>query len=385
MSVVVRSLIAAALLGAVAFGGTVPESAGAVQSIPSRDNAHVAAALDAVLFGYLEATHGAEKVAPLRSAERPAAFSARLRTLTGLDPLELGESVMKLAERAAAERPPESGPTIERTAGPFVLRTAENTPAVRDLDATARSVVSAYERTATALSIQNQEQASRQLLADKGRIEVTLHSTRQGPAAKSLGPGMGKTSLGATIRDGRAVLFVRIEVLYLNAFSLAVLEHEAAHAAVLLGTFDAAAFASRRPKDEATLRAAFLAGYRKDIPLFLQEGIGDWAIYSGGLYHAWGVFPPVDQLVRELRRAGKMLPVAELIAGDARFRARHHKVYSLEAAAFLMFLFDRYGTTRVRAWLFAEGRDWTRSFEATFGKSLAAVEAEWVATLVRAS
>jgi hypothetical protein len=382
VNVVVRSVIVAALLGAVDLGDAFSNPAAAAQSTQSPDNARVAAALDAVLFGYLDATYGPQDVAPLRSAGRPAAFSARLRALTGLDPLELGESVMKLAERAAAERPAEPGPTIERIAGPFVLRTTGNSPAERDLDLIARSVVSAYERTATALSIQKQEQASRQLFDDTGRIEVKLHSTRQGPAAKSLGPGMGKTSLGATIRDGSAVLFVRIEVLYLNAFSLAVLEHEAAHAAVLLGTFDATAFSNRNPKDEGTLRAAFLAGYRKDIPLFLQEGIGDWAIYKGGLYHAWSVFPPVDQLVRELRRAGKLLPLAELIAGDARFRASHHKAYSLEAAAFLGFLFDRYGATRVRTWLFAQGRDWTRSFEATFGKSLAAVEADWHATPV---
>ena len=171
-------------------------------------------------------------------------------------------------------------------------------------------------------------------------------------------------------------------MLYLNSFSLAILEHEAAHAAVLLGTFDAAAFAARDAKDGGALKTAFLAAYRRDIPAFILEGIGDWAIYAGGLYRAWGVFAPVGQLVRELRLAGKTLPLAELVAGDVRFRATHHKVYSLQAAAFLGFLFDRYGAARVRAWLFSGDRDGARAFAAVFGKSLADAEAEWLAAPV---
>jgi len=371
-----RLAVVSALVGALVSGGAVFCPTAAAQQT---DHARVAAALDSVLFEYLDATYGAEKVAPLRTAERPGAFSTRLRSLTGLDVLELGENVMKQADRAAAERLPDSGPALEQVAGAFVLKTSRNTAAARDIELIASTVGSAYERAAAALDIGSQAQASRQLLAGNGRIEVILHSTRRGEAAKSLGPGMGKMVLGATIQGDRAALTARIEVLYLNAFSLAILEHEAAHAAVLLGTFDAAAFAASNAKDGAALKTAFLAAYRKDIPAFILEGIGDWAIYSGGLYRAWGVFAPVGQLVRELRQAGKTLPLAELVAGDVRFRATHHKVYSLQAAAFLGFLFDRYGAGRVRAWLFAGDRDGARSFATVFGKSLADAEAEWLA------
>jgi hypothetical protein len=212
-----------------------------------------------------------------------------------------------------------------------------------------------------------------------GLIPLYIHASRNGDGAEKIGKSTyGNASLGATIVDRRGRMTFRINVLYFNALFLAVLEHEVAHAVVLLSTFDPKELLAREIAGEADLRKAFMAGYRP-IPALLQEGLGDWAFYYKGFHAAWGLLPPPEAMVMDLRMQGKMLPLKDILTRSAAFRAQNSKAYSLEAASFLEFLFRTKGRDTVKRWLFTPGADAAKSFESVLGLKVADAERLWLA------
>lgn len=332
--------------------------------------------LTPLFLDHLERTVPKDRLAELWKATDRNAFLALLEKVTGRDLLDTGERMFEALEREAARGPTPSGAWTSVPAGPFTLHVRPDSAAQRDLALIERDATETWTRVAALLDLSEAADASRRLLAGDGRIDVYLHAARAGEGKERLGHGHGSTSLGGTIVDGKGRLSTRIDVLYLNAFSLAVLEHEVSHTVVLLASFDAPAFAKPAIEDKSTLKTAFLSAYRK-VPAFLQEGLGDYSLYHHGLQKSWGLLPEPKGILTTLRASGKTLPVEELLAGDVRFRAKNHKVFSLEAAAFLDFLLTTRGKEPVRRWLFSGEANGAKSFAKVFGAGIDAVEREF--------
>jgi hypothetical protein len=217
--------------------------------------------------------------------------------------------------------------------------------------------------------------------AGPGLIPIYLHASRKGDGAEKIGrQSYGNASLGATIVDRRGRVTFRINVFYLNLLSLAVLEHEVAHAVVLLASFDPKELTARELAGESDLRKAFMAGYRP-VPSLLQEGLGDWAFYFHGFHAAWGLLPAPGRMVKDLAAAGKTLPLKDILAKSATFRAMNFKAYSLEAASFLEHLFQTRPKADIKRWLLAPGTDAAKTFESVFGVKVSDAETAWLGAL----
>jgi hypothetical protein len=346
----------------------------------------LAPVLTPLLLDYLEATlPRADMEALLGSASREE-LAANLSRKTNKDVLDLGEALFAFHEArtaAATMNPERELRSLDRA--PFRFRFPAGTPAEKDIDLIARDAGEAYDRLAAALDLRGRVEAARALLTENV-IEVSLHPTRSNAAEGRIRPrSFGQTTFGATIVEdaagvNRGRLKVRIDILYPCALSLAVLEHEVAHAVILLGTFETGPLVERPLGGKSDLAAAFRAGYRK-LPAFLLEGLGDHALYFGGFQKAWGLVGEPTALVGELHGRGKLVPLAKLLSADSRFRAENHKVYSLEAASFLDFLLRTRGKEQVRRWLFSGETNGVKGFQSTFGKPVESVEKEWLESL----
>ncbi len=332
--------------------------------------------LTPLFLDHLERTVPKDRLAELWKATDRNAFLSLLEKVTGRDLLDTGERMFEALEKESARAPAPPGAWTRVPVGPFTLNVRQGSAAQRDLPLIEKDVTETWARVADLLDLAEAADASRRLLVGDGKIDVYLHATRAGEGKARLGHGHGSTSLGGTIVDGKGRLSTRIDVLYLNAFSLAVLEHEVSHAVVLLASFDAPAFAKEALEDESGLKTAFLSAYRK-VPAFLHEGLGDYSLYHHGLQKSWGLLPEPRRILASLRASGRTLPLEELLAGDVRFRARNHKVFSLEAAAFLEFLLTTRGKEPVRRWLFSGQANGAKSFAKVFGAGIDTVEREF--------
>jgi hypothetical protein len=197
---------------------------------------------------------------------------------------------------------------------------------------------------------------------------------------------MGVMSFGATILSegpdkGAGRLTARIDILYLNPLSLAVLHHEIAHSALFLGSFDPAPLAARPLRGEPDLRKAFFAGY-KPIPPFLQEGIGDYIFYYRVLTPRWPLLIPPAEIMRSLLDSRDFISLNRLLKEGAAFRSRRRKAYSLEAAAVVDFLLRSHGPEKLKSWFNAPEKDGVRSFEKTYGYSVEELESRWKTSLL---
>lgn len=340
------------------------------------------APLTGLLLDYAETIIPKTKLAELYGSEGRADFLGRLKGLTGKDILDFGNDMFGFYEKRA---PSASGdPWINITAGPLLLYIRPGSAADKDRDLISRDAADTAARIAAALDLASAFETARRLLVPAAGsapdlIPVYLHASRQGEASQRLRKqSYGSTTLGATIVDRAGRLTCRIDVFYLNALSLAVLEHEVAHAVILLASFDTAPLVARELGGEAELRKAFFAGYRQ-IPSILQEGLGDWAFYYHGFHKNWGLLPPPEEMVRELRSEAKTLPLKELLGRGVTFRDPKYKAYSLEAASFLEYIVRTRGKDVVRRWLFSGQTDGAKTFASIFGFSIEDAEKEWLA------
>jgi hypothetical protein len=380
-------LLAAPAFSAAAAAGDAPRELLMKRLAAEPPAALLFTPLTGLLLDYAESAVPPEKHAEIYAAENRSDLLRRLKVLTGKDLLDFGIDMFGYYEK---KMPPDPGAAwVKVPAGPFRLYLRPGSPADADRDLIARDVVETAARVAAALDMAPAFEAACTLLADDenekgagpGLIPVYLHASRKGDGAEKIGKqSYGNASLGATIVERRGRTTFRIHVFYLNALSLAVVEHEIAHAVVLLASFDPKELKARELSGEADLRKAFMAGYRP-VPSLLQEGLGDWAFYYHGFHAAWGLLPPPERMVSDLRSAGKALPLKDILAKSATFRALNYKAYSLEAASFLEHLFRTRAKDDIKRWLFAPGTDAAKTFESVFGVKVADAEAAWLGGL----
>jgi hypothetical protein len=353
------------------------------------------------LCSFLEAEIPADAFGRLRGAETLDEFRTLLPQATGRDVFSLGETMLAHCDRRAT--PPElSLPMNIVESDHFVFVFPAGSPAADDIALIARTGEEIWTTIAELLGVVDELEASSRITATRvergggiapsrhdGKIAVYLHAHRGGDAAARIPSySYGVAQLGATILDGDEAsrsgaprLISRIDVLYLNPFSLVVLHHEIAHVVMGLGSFDARALDGRTVNGKGELRKAFFAGYRK-VPVFLQEGVGDYAFYYRGFYPVWPLMVgSPEQIVTSLRHSGAYVPLATLLREGKRFRAANHKSYSLEAAAFIHFLETTRGPSKLRQWLFSGEQNGAKSFSRVYGSPLQTVELEWLAWL----
>ncbi len=372
-------LLAAALLSA-AQPAAQAERTGLMARLQAEGAGPLSERLTPLLLDYLETVIPDERRRELYAAKSRADFLGRVRALTGKSPIDLWPELF-----AWSEAQPVAGDAAawtELAAGPFLIQFHPGSRAEADREIIARQLMATAEAITAALGLETFFARGRAALrpespAAAGLIPVRLFSSRREAGASKIRSGSaGSATLGATIVDGSGKLTFVIDVLYWNALSLAVLEHEAAHAVVLLSAFDTAALTAAPLKGKADLEKAFRAGFRK-IPAFLLEGLGDWAYYFHGLQKAWGLLPSAHAQVEEMEAAGRTVPLADLSAGDARFATRNRKSYALQAASFLAYLLDTGGRDKVRAWLMGGSDKGVRPFDEIFGRTLAEAESGW--------
>jgi hypothetical protein len=338
--------------------------------------------LTSLLLDYLESSLSRDKMDRVYASPTRLEFAQRLEELTGKDLMDMGADMYAFGESRSQSG--DASVWDSFPAGPFLVQVHPGSRADADRALIARQLAAAAGDIADALDLKSAFEAARRALkpvtsAAPGLIPVRLFDSRKEEgAAKIRKESQGSATLGATIADKKGILTFRIEVLYWDALSLAVLEHEAAHAVVLLSSFDLAELTEAPLSGEADLRKAFFAGYRK-IPAFLEEGISDWSFYYRGIQKGWGLLPAPDNLVAGLEAKGKTLPLSKLLAGDAHFSARNRKVYSLQAASFIDFLLRTAGKGKLKAWLFSGQTDASRTFAGVFGMPLGEAESAWKA------
>ena len=340
------------------------------------------APLTNLLLDYTETIIPKAKLTELYASSDRADFLRRLKGLTGKDILDFGNDMFRFyAEKPLAAS---QDPWTNITGGPFLLYIRPGSAADKDRDIISRDAADTAARIAAALDLASAFETARRFLVPASEnapdlIPVYLHASRQGEASKRIRKqSYGSTTLGATIVNKSGRLTCRIDIFYLNALSLAVLEHEVAHAVLLLASFDKAQLSARELGGESDLRKAFFAGYRQ-IPSVLQEGLGDWAFYYHGFHKNWGLLPPPEVLVKELRAGAKTPPLKELLGRSVALRDPKYKVYSLEAASFLEYILRTRGKEVVRRWLFSGQADGAKTFASVFGLSIEDAEKEWLA------
>jgi len=336
--------------------------------------------LTPLLLDYVESALSPKDIATLYGSKTKADFLGNLESLAGKDLLDLGADMFAFYESKPADGDVTKWDSFP--AGPFLVFVHPGSRADRDREIIARELAASAEEVAGALGLGPRFKAAREILQPPapgatGMIPVRLYASRKEEGlARVRKESQGSAILGATIADKTGRLTFTVDVLYLNALSLTVLEHEAAHAVVLLSTFDTAALTARPLEGEADLRKAFFAGYRK-IPAFLQEGLGDWGFYYRGFHRAWGLLPPPGALVSGLEEKSRTLPLAELLAGDIRYAARNRKAYSLQAASFIEFLLATQGKEKVLRWLLTKETNAAKTFEGVFGLTITEAGNEW--------
>lgn len=212
------------------------------------------------------------------------------------------------------------------------------------------------------------------------RIAVFLYANRADAGKHAGRHSMGSTSFSATIVDGRGRLSPSVHVVYYNAFSIAVLEHEIAHTVMMLAAFDPSAI--DKPLGGAKdLKKAFFDGYHA-LPAFVSEGVADYGLYYTGFYPAWGLLGSPESLAASLRTEGKLPALDRIVRSDAMMHAREHKAFSLAAATFLRYLAQSRSAESVRQWLLADNGS-PVAFKKRFGVDLSEAERGWSGWLQR--
>ncbi|MBN2198276.1 MAG: hypothetical protein JW747_00335 [Candidatus Aminicenantes bacterium] len=352
------------------------------------------------LFDYLRSLCSEAEMDPLYRAGSTAELRALLAKQVGPDVLDFGGGMFDYFEQRADKGKPGALDSWRAAVSDrFVFFYRPGSRAEEDAEFLAASSEEALSAILAGLDMRSEALENAEVLhvprppgsapendiPSAGKISVFLHPGRAS-AGKKFNKTMGAMSFGATILSegadkGAGRLTARIDVLYLNALSLAVLHHEIAHAALFLGSFDAAPLAAEPLQGKADLRKAFFDGY-KPIPPFLQEGIGDYIFYYRVLTPRWPLLASPGEMMKDILGSKECIPLAKLIREGAAFRSRRRKAYSLEAATVVDYLIRSHGPAKLKAWLLSPEKDGVGSFEKTFGYSVAELESRWKASLL---
>jgi hypothetical protein len=352
--------------------------------------------LTPLLFEYLGANFKETEIEPLYKAQTARELGTLFEKQFGKNIIELGEKMFAFfEEKASRDATPRSGEWSDWTSEHFVFFANPGSRAEADIELVKSSAEETLAFLAFSLAMEEELAHSLKVLHSvlpeknkkestksfPGKITVYLHQAREGEAMKSISRrSQGATSFGATIIEsgeekGWGKLTAQISIFYFNAFSLAVLNHEVAHALLFLGSFDPSSLTKSPLKGESDLKKAFFAGYTPLSP-FLHEGLGDYVIYYHGFYHHWPLLPEPEKIVQSFFNSPIYLPLKRLVREDGAFRKEHHKEYSLEAASFINYLIRTYGKERLKKW-FLSGKDSAGNFEKIYKKPIANAENEW--------
>jgi hypothetical protein len=352
--------------------------------------------LTPLLFEYLQANFKETEIEPLYKAQTVIELGTLFEKQFGKNIIEFGEKMFAFfEEKASTDATPRSGEWSDWTSEHLVFFANPGSRAEADIELIKSSAEETLASLASSLAMEEElarslkvlhsvspEKNKKELIKSfPGKIAVYLLQAREGEAMKRISRrSQGATSFGATILDsgeekGWGRLTAQINIFYFNAFSLAVLNHEAGHAVLFLGSFNPSSLTKNPLKGESDLKKAFFAGYTPIAP-FLHEGIGDYIIYYHGFYHHWPLLPQPDRVVQSFLNSSLYIPLKRLIKEDGAFRREHHKEYSLEAASFINYLIKTYGKERLRKW-FLSGKDSAGNFEKIYEQSIAEAENEW--------
>gem|GEM_PF-986519 len=353
--------------------------------------------LTPLLFEYLQANFEETEIDPLYNAQSVTELGSLFEKQFGKNIVEFGEKMFVFfEEKASRGAAPPSGECLQWTSEHFVFFANPGSRAETDIELIKSSAEETLASLASCLAVEEELARSLKVLhtaspkGDKkesrqsfpGKIAVYLHQTREGVAKKTIRDhSLGATSFGATILDsgeekGWGKLTAQINILYFNAFSLAVLNHEVAHAVLFLGCFDPSQLTKNPLKSESDLKKAFFAGYTPLSP-FLHEGMGDHVIYYHGFYHHWPLLPQPEKVVQNFVNSLSYIPLKKLVKEDRAFRREHHKEYSLEAASLINYLIQTYGKERLKKW-FLFGKDSLSGLQKIYEAPIEKVEKEWL-------
>jgi len=305
-------------------------------------------------------------------------------TIMGGDLIDFGEKMFHYFEEKA---PPYSEANRRQFESEhFVFLTYAESPGDKDMPMIIDNSEKVYAAIQDIFGFREEVEKSLKTVLNKEinkeqKISVYIYPSRTPEANKHLKKTMGASSFGATIDEkGNGRLTARLNILYFNGFSLAILYHEIAHIVLLLGSFDITQLTAKTLQGESDLRNSFFAGYKK-IPLFLQEGIGDYATYFCGFYSQWPLLPPFRELVLSVVSCPESIPLEILIQESALFILKNHKRYSLEAASFIRFLIEHYDKNKLKQWLLSGDKKPKENFERIFGLDLKTMEKKWQGNL----
>lgn len=301
---------------------------------------------------------------------------ALLQKRSGGDLIDAGEKMFASFERATGSTP--AGQAWEtRDTEHYRLFARPGSAASRDIELIGAEAERSRAGLVTAFGLDGTIKARE---AVTNRVAVYLYPARRDDTEKRVGRhSMGATSFGATIDDsGRGRLKPSIHILYFNPFSLAVLEHEIAHAVIMMAAFDPAAI-DKPLAGETDLKKAFFSGYRP-ISAFVNEGFGDYGLYYAGFYAAWGLLGPPEELALSLQTQRKLPAISKLLRAR-RLDLRDHKAISLASATFLRYLLQTKGADAVRPWLLSAST--ADAFEKILGVTIDEAERGWSAWLRR--
>jgi hypothetical protein len=356
--------------------------------------------LTGLLFEYLRTSVKPEALEPLCAAGSTAELSRLLEKHVGQSVLDFGEKMFSFfEEKAAGDKSVDLKIWKAAETAHFAFFVHPGSQADKDLDLIKRSAEEAFTAIVSCLGLETEAEKTFRVLktdapqglseptgpSQAGRISVLLYSGRP-PEAKQLKGSMGNMSFGATIvKDpgpdrGAGRLTAKVNVLYLNVFSLTVLHHEIGHAVLFLGHFDSAPIASQPLRGESDLKKAFFAGYRP-IPPFLHEGIGDYVVYFQSFYKNWPLLPSPEALALSIVQTKDFVPLQMLLQEGVKFRAQHHKAYSLEAASVIDYLMRTHGRDKLKAWFQAADSDSRKAFQKVYGFSIQELEERWKTAL----
>ncbi len=354
--------------------------------------------LTPLLFDYLQIISTRETLDSLYQAQSLQELGLLIEQQMGNNIIDFGEKMFAYFEKEASKdtkvNTKEWSPFLSDH---FIFYAHPGSRAEAEIDSIKESAESTYTSVAAVLGIEEEVERTAAVLhtdlieenkkkSCPGKIVAYLHQKRRGKTEKKIGKhSMGNMSFGATIlksgeNKGWGRLTAEINVLYFNAFSLTVLHHEIAHAVLFLGSFDLRPLNEKPLKGKSDLKKAFFAGYTAISP-FLHEGIGDYALYYHGFYQHWPILPPPEELVKRIISTERYISLSTLIKEGVRFRSRHHKEYSLEAAVFLNYLHQNYEKVKLKQWFLTGKKDSHSTFKNIYGKTIQNTEKEWHAHL----
>lgn len=356
--------------------------------------------LTPLLFDYFKKISGEEKLEPLYQAQSVKELGQLIEKQLGKDIIEFGEEMFAFFEQEAAKNKNIKSQWAFFPSEHFFFLAHPGSAAEAEIEFIQKSAEGAFSAILSSLDIEKEVKRCLDILhinlpekkrvdesLPQGKIVVSLHQIRDEESSKRIKrPSLGSMNFGATIlleegeEKGQGRLTANIDILYFNAFSLAVLHHEIAHALLFLGSFNPGPLREKPLKGESDLRKAFFAGYIPISP-FLHEGIGDYVIYYHNFYKFWPILPEPEKIVQTFLAKPSYIPLERLIKEDRAFSLKHHKEYSLEVATFLNYILQNYGQSQLKKW-FLSGKDETaKAFERIFGMSIEEMEKKWQASL----